>query len=202
MKIRNGFVTNSSSSSFVSITIDNPLFATIVEKYQDVLGDEYGCANIMIDEDCVQIYVEEGYAEVPSELDEVFEAIISVFDYEGYFYEDNSIDDLPEHIQDFAREVVENKDKLIEETTRVEFSCSDVGWQGDSDARYDTGNYDEEYMQEIYEEIADEKGCEVSDVTEDDFFEYVGDKTSFDETCFLYNKGKGKGKVSHDFYLE
>lgn len=209
MKIRSGFVTNSSSSSFVAISIDNPVFAKIMQKYAEYFSEE-GWMNIFVDEDSVEINIEEGYATIPSEKDDIVDAIIETLDYqdiecddgEGNYEYDETNEDNDENLVKMIKEIREHEDEILEATEYIEFSCSDVGWQGDSESRYYQDNYDEETLKNIYETIAQSKGKSVDEVTDEDFGEYVSDKVSTETDTFEYNKETGEVTTYHSFEIE
>ena len=71
MKVRTDFVTNSSSSSFVTVDIENPVFAALCEQFEAIFEDEYDCFHVCVDGDNVHIDLEEGYASVPSSLEDL-----------------------------------------------------------------------------------------------------------------------------------
>lgn len=100
------------------------------------------------------------------------------------------------------KEIVKNKRKLIEATTYAEFSCSDYGWQGDSESRYDESNYDEDTLNEIYKTIAEEQNKSIDEITYYDFCDYVADKTSIEEDTFRYTRDTGEVEKGHSFTLE
>ena len=85
---------------------------------------------------------------------------------------------------------------------KIRIEAGSQGWQGDDDTRFYEESYTEEGFQELMETIAEELGCDVSEVTNDDFCEYVADKMSTDETIFEWDKETDKCRYSHDYYLE
>lgn len=86
------------------------------------------------------------------------------------------------------------------EKARIEIGS--LGWQGDNDTRFYENSYTEEGFQELMETIAEKLGCDVSEITHDDFCKYVADKMSVDETVFEQDKETDKVTYYHDYYLE
>lgn len=209
MKIRNGFVTNSSSSSFVSVRIDNPKFAALIEKYDNLFEDDM-CVSVYTDDSEVNIQIEEGYAEVPDNIENLLDCIISIFDESYYFYDDEECEENNEEknsgeagsLEAFIYELKSMKNNFVDDTNEVEFTVSDIGWQGDSESRYEKSNYDEDTLDDIYEEIASNKGISKDSVTDEDFFEYVSDKVSTEENTYFYNKKENREEHTRSFYVE
>lgn len=232
MKIRTDFVTNSSSSSFVSINAENEVLAEILKKYKESL-DEECCCNVSIDGSEIRVHIEEAYADVPTSQKEVFASLLSAFGCEDYEDDncecegcncDGSCDchcsDNPEgcccechekededneyygNNPELIKELKTNRKAIINAMKRIEFTTGDVGWQGDSESRYEMSNYDEETLNMYFAEIAAENGCEIDEVTEDDFCEFVSDKMSIEETTYKYDAETGEESTSHSFVVE
>ena len=212
MKIRTDFVTNSSSSSFVTLNADSKVLAKIFEKYQHLFDDEeYCCDNVYITDDSVEINIEEGYAEIPSSKKEIIIAILSAIGCEIYLddYEDGETikideDDFygDESRIELYNEILANAKEIEKDIKHFDMTVSDIGWQGDSDSRYYEDNYDDETLKMYYEKIAEEKGCNVEDVTVSDFQEWVSDKVSTEENTYTYDAKTEKEEVSHSFTVE
>ena len=206
MKIRTDFVTNSSSSSFVTLNANSKTLATIFEKYQHLFEDDC-CEHLDIGEDFVELYADEAYAEIPSSKKQIIISILSAIGCEAYFDEDEeSIDedelDGYEEREDLYKEIVSKSKEILADMESFEMTCGDVGWQGDSDSRYYTDNYDEETLKMYFEEIAEQKGCAIDDITDEDFQEWVSDKVSTEENTYSYDAKTGKEECSHSFTVE
>ena len=202
MKIRTDFVTNSSSSSFVTITLNNEKLSEILRKYED-LFEEGCCETLMFNDDEIEIYMDECYADVPNDKEDIIKALVSVFGYEYYdeneeFDEENCCGSKVE----LVKEIIDNAKEIMEKMEFFQISSNDMGWQGDSDSRYYTGNYDEETLKMYYEWIAEENNCTPEEVTEEMFGEWVSDKTSTDENTYTYNRETREETFSHSFTVE
>lgn len=212
MKIRTDFVTNSSSSSFVVVSAKNNVLAEILEKHREMIEEDY-YYNLMIDDDNIELYCDESYGDVPSDKEHILHSILSLFDSSLYWdeedYDEEYLEDHPEDdyfnkesdnllINDLKR----NRKEIMDAMDKIRIEAGSQGWQGDDDTRFYEESYTEEGFQELMETIAEELGCDVSEVTNDDFCEYVADKMSTDETIFEWDKETDKCKYSHDYYLE
>ena len=212
MKIRTDFVTNSSSSSFVVVSAKNNVLAEILEKHREMI-EEYYYYNLIIDDDNIELYCDESYGDVPSDKEHILHSILSLFDSSLYWdeedYDEEYLEDHPEDdyfnkesdnllINDLKR----NRKEIMDAMDKIRIEAGSQGWQGDDDTRFYEESYTEEGFQELMETIAEELGCDVSEVTNDDFCEYVADKMSVDETVFEWDKETDKVTYYHDYYLE
>ena len=212
MKIRTDFVTNSSSSSFVVVSAKNNVLAEILEKHREMIEEDY-YYNLMIDDDNIELYCDESYGDVPSDKEHILHSILSLFDSSLYWdeedYDEEYLEDHPEDdyfnkesnnllINDLKR----NRKEIMDAMDKIRIEAGSQGWQGDDDTRFYEESYTEEGFQELMETIAEELGCDVSEVTHDDFCEYVADKMSVDETVFEWDKETDKVTYYHDYYLE
>ena len=212
MKIRTDFVTNSSSSSFVVVSAKNNVLAEILEKHREMIEEDY-YYNLMIDDDNIELYCDESYGDVPSDKEHILHSILSLFDSSLYWdeedYDEEYLEDHPEDdyfnkesdnllINDLKR----NRKEIMDAMDKIRIEAGSQGWQGDDDTRFYEESYTEEGFQELMETMAEELGCDVSEVTNDDFCEYVADKISTDETIFEWDKETDKCRYSHDYYLE
>ena len=208
MKFRTDFVTNSSSSSFVTLDVTSKTLAEIIAKYEELIEEDC-CGHVNISGDSVNIYFDEQYAEIPSSKETIINGLLSAFGAEFYTEDEyETEDELLEAICDYTQfpdlvtEIYKEREKILEDLEDMEMISGDVGWQGDSESRYDIDNYDEDTLRMYYEEIAEENGCDVEDVTEEDFCEWVSDKVSTEENRFYYSKKNDEIEFSHSFTVE
>ena len=204
MKIRADFVTNSSSSSYITMEIHSKTLVEIMKRYQDVISDE--CNNLDVqDDDYVSLSCDETYMEVPDSKNQVVAALINALGCEFYEDDDGNVEFdsyCEEDREPLYMELFQNKDAIEEDMTFCEATCTDAGWEGDSDSRYYKENYDDETLKEYYEIIAQENDCSPENVTDEMFNEWVSDKTSVDETRYVYDKETNKEETLHSFTLE
>jgi hypothetical protein len=192
MVIRSSFVTNSSSSSFVCLDINSQEVADIIREFEDELREIFECGDIMFHDDShVEIYMDEAYAELPNSPKDIVNAIAGLFDYNfmedmGYAEEDGEEMDMSQYSEAIQR-LVECKDEIMANLKYFKMSCGNQGWQGDDDSRYNEDWYEPEALEDVKASIAAEKDCEIDEITEEDFCEYVGDKISIEEEVFEYD---------------
>ena len=228
MKVRRDFVTNSSSSSFITVQIESKTLSEIIKRFQlevcpklydedvdlteeDFNGYTYVLNNSNVDGDVVTYTEQDGYIyEAPKNLREALNTFISLFDTEYAiisrkgcvpkidFEEENP---LPKNSQ-IAKEILLRSKEIFNDIGDVEIEYNDYGWGGDSDTRMYPDCYDKRTLKKIYKNIAAEKGISVDEVTEEDFEDYAGCRSSNDTERFTYSKKTGKCKYRRTLELE
>ena len=200
MKIRNGFVTNSSSSSYLVMTVRNrELVEVIRELTEKELRENYIC--IVIEDDETIRYEEEcSSIERIFDLDGVINQIAYVISPR---IEDTDYDCANGNALDkVAHKIVENKDKLVESTELVEVIESHYGYGGEDDSRYEKSHYTPEQLNDIYNEIAQKKSILADDVSDEDFSEYVASKSSSSHYTYTFDREQGIEETTESFELE
>ena len=222
MKIRSDFVTNSSSSSFIVLSVHSKSFADIIRSFQEELEEQGWFQINEIDDSMVALFGDEVSGSVPSGVTDIIPTLARLF-YEEVYIPGEYVDEYEEEeareafeleIEEaeedwdcclemkIAKAIVESRTDIEEDLVSVDFTVGSVGWGGDDDSRYEKSNYSEETLADIYEAIAEEKGCFVDDVSDYDFNYYVGGRNSSFEETYHYDKLTGKEERSSSYTLD
>lgn len=204
MVVRQSFVTNSSSSSFVTIDLESNELKKILQELEDEIDTP--CSILFSDDDNVSIFLDEVCCDNPSSLENAIYVIAGLFDYEFYddylgAGEDGSID--LSNYPEVVRRIIEEKEEILKNLKKLEIRNGLSGWQGDDLSRYDRDWYEKEDLACIDERIMAELGYDSPDeITEEDFNEYVSDKVSTDEYVTMFNVQDGTFKTYRSTSVE
>ena len=226
MKVRTDFVTNSSSSSFIAMKFESNTLCEIFERFQkEIVNDDkerHPCAGFDVDDGIVEYREDESgyYDDGPTSLRDALNVLLQFMYRWGETpleiskkESENKKVDLSEYEKEgtllrhkMAKEIFEKRNDIMKDMQFAEVVTGDVGWGGDDDTRYYEDSYDSDTLQEIREAIAERNGIEISEITDEDFADYVGDFMSVSEDTYTFKRnkktGKGYSKSNHKYSLE
>ena len=212
MKIRSDFVTNSSSSSFVVMNVESETLSNLLKKFADELSGGYISVEVNGEE---LVLSTEDYVEPPEKVLDIVPAIAKLFCYEVYIpnsyenedEEEEAKEEFEEILEEdevysaIAKEIIENREAIEKDLKVFSGEFSDYSYGGDSDALYYRENYDEEYLNEILEKIAEENHCTIDEIDNDAFIRYVGKYIGEDKVSVDYSRDLGEINSSRIFRL-
>ena len=163
MKIRTDFVTNSSSSSFVTIHIKSKKMSDfLTTKIEQIEEYNHGWCDIAIEINDNSISIEGGdrdalFIDAPTKLENFFKIL-----FEEVLPLQND-----EECSQFLHSI-----RPTEDIDEISWCSETYGLDGDN-GRFDKSFYDPQKLQELLEDIADINSCNVDKVTDEMFYNYV-----------------------------
>ena len=186
MKFRKDFVTNSSSSSFLSVMIESEDLINILSDFIDgLLAEEIKINknNNIIKIETSDLFLDDCPYELENVIDKFIDYILKLSDkYSNVEINHNRLNELIYKLEDAD---------LTKSITYVSWEESYYAWGSKGKFRYDEFTYPDEMIKDIYRNILKEnpKLKTFDDITEQMFKDYVSGKTIHTKLKYHYNDG-------------
>ena len=188
MKIRTDFVTNSSSSSFLTVKIQSKPSADLISAYKDCFEDSDGPA-FTIKGDTIALSDEVTFDSELHCFDKILDALVAVLAV-GYY--DSSPCDAREYFEDehpeglqLLQQIEERKNELLASIESAVWDTGNCGDGGDSYARFNH-SYSDEVIRKC---LKLGKNAEIDGNIREKFETYLAEASSNEMTEFRYEKG-------------
>ncbi len=179
---------NENTSTFVHINITSRLLTKLLKKYQ--FQSEHVTATRCFRRTCIEI--EDGYTEVPLDLNDFFEKLVSVLAEYGANTSINT---------SCLKALSARKQDIIDAIEFAEIDYQVLTW-GNDKTRFNRNNYSPIDLERMDEMIARKNHCTVEEITQEAFEEYVMDAMACETTMFVYDKAKNIMDCGHAFELD